>query len=284
MKNVEDLELGYRDAENYRRRENKTTQNTLFIRTPELDMLTDAGKYFLVGEKGTGKTAFAVYLSNNNYHGIRASHRYIRETEYHKFLELKERQNLTLSDYTDIWKVIIYLLLAEDIILRENSSFLAVFDRLRALKEAIDEYYKSAFSPEIMYALNMVEESERIAELMAKHIKLRKGKSTRSDFSESKFQTHLLYIQRQFQEALSSLKLKENYVLFIDGIDIRPHGIPYSDYLDCVKGLANAVWSVDNDFFSNIRDSKGRMRCVLLVRPDILDSLNLAKYERQSKR
>ena len=275
MKNVEDLKLGYRDAENYRRRENKMTQNTLFIRTPELDMLTDAGKYFLVGEKGTGKTAFAVYLSNNNYHDIRASHRYIRETEYHKFLELKERQNLTLSDYTDIWKVIIYLLLAEDIILREDSSFLSVFDRLRTLKEAIDEYYKSAFSPEIMYALNMVEESKHIAELMAKHIKLRKGKSTRSDFSESKFQTNLLYIQRQFQEALSSLKLKENYVLFIDGIDIRPHGIPYSDYLDCVKGLANAVWSVDNDFFSNIRDSKGRMRCVLLVRPDILDSLNL---------
>ena len=138
MKNVENLKLGYRDAENYRRRENKTTQNILFIRTPELDLLTDSGKYFLVGEKGTGKTAFAVYLSNNNYHGIRASHRYIRETEYHKFLELKQKQNLTLSDYTDIWKVIIYLLLAEDIISREKSSFLASFVQFRALKEAIE--------------------------------------------------------------------------------------------------------------------------------------------------
>ena len=275
MKNVEDLKLGYRDAENYRRRENKTAQNTLFIRTPELDMLADSGKYFLVGEKGTGKTAFAVYLSNNDYHNVRASHRYIRETEYHKFLELKRSQNLTLSDYTDIWKVIIYLLLAEDVITRESSSFLPSFDRLRALKAAMDEYYQSAFSPEIMYAIKMVEGSKRAAELIAKHIKFGREKSTTNDFSESRFQTHLLYIQRQFQEALSSLKLGHNYVLFIDGIDIRPHGIPYPDYLDCIKGLANAVWSVDNDFFSNIRDSKGRMRCVLLVRPDILDSLNL---------
>ncbi len=275
MKNVEELQLGYRDAENYRRRENKSTQNTLFIRTPELDLLADTGKYFLVGEKGTGKTAFAVYLSNNNYHNIRASHRYIRETEYQKFLELKERQNLTLSDYTDIWKVIIYLLLAEYIIRHESGSFLASFGRLRALKEAMDEYYQSAFSPEIMYAINMVEDSKRAAELLAKHMKLGGEKHTRTDFSESRFQTHLLYIQRQFQEALGSLKLGENYVLFIDGIDIRPHGIPYPDYLNCIKGLANAVWSVDNDFFSNIRDSKGRMRCVLLVRPDILDSLNL---------
>ena len=166
MKNIEELKLGYQDAENYRRRENKSTQNTLFIRTPELDMLTDTGKYFLVGEKGTGKTAFAVYLSNNNYHNIRASHRYIRETEYQKFLELKERQNLTLSDYTDIWKVIIYLLLAEDIIRRESGSFLASFGRLRALKEAMDEYYQSAFSPEIIYAIHMVEDSKRAAELL----------------------------------------------------------------------------------------------------------------------
>jgi len=75
--------------------------------------------------------------------------------------------------------------------------------------------------------------------------------------------------------AISQLKLKHNHLLFIDGIDIRPDIIPYNEYLYCVKGLANAVWSLNNDFFSNIKDSKGRFRVVLLLRPDIFNSIGL---------
>lgn len=52
MKSIADLDLGFRDAENYRRRENKQLLNDLFVRTPELDALCGGGKYFLVGEKG----------------------------------------------------------------------------------------------------------------------------------------------------------------------------------------------------------------------------------------
>jgi hypothetical protein len=94
-------------------------------------------------------------------------------------------------------------------------------------------------------------------------------------FDETRFQTNLLYIEKSLREALKSLSFSENYILFIDGIDIRPTSVPYDEYLDCVKGLANAVWSLDNDFFPSIRDSKGRMRVVLLTRPDIFNSLGL---------
>ena len=38
-----------------------------------------------------------------------------------------------------------------------------------------------------------------------------------------------------------------------DEIDIRPENIPYSEYLECVKGLANAIWSLNNDYFPNIK-------------------------------
>ena len=276
MKDVKDLQLGYRDAENYRRRENKQLQNDLFIQIPELEKICDGGKYFLVGEKGTGKTAFAVYLSNNEYKNIRGSLRYIRETEYDKFLELKRKRQLNLSDYSNIWRVIIYLLLSEEVIRREkDNSLLPAFAQMRELKAAIDEYYGSAFSPEIINAIQFAEESHLTAGLLAKHIKLAGEEKATNYFSESRFQTNLLFIQRQFEQALSSLKLAKNYVLFIDGIDIRPDNIPYAEYLSCIKGLANAVWNINNDFFSNIRDSKGRFRCILLIRPDIMDSLNL---------
>ena len=78
-----------------------------------------------------------------------------------------------------------------------------------------------------------------------------------------------------FEKALKQLKLSNNHTLFIDGIDIRPDGIEYPEYLDCVKGLANAVWQLNNDFFPTINDSKGRLKVVLLVRPDIFASIGL---------
>src|ERR1039458_1290416 len=136
-----DLQLGFRDAENYKRKENKELFNRIFVRTPELDRLCAPSTFFLVGEKGAGKTAYAIFLANNNYQNIYASLRYIRETEYQKFVELKRSRNLTLSDYTNIWKIIIYLLLAEQITKREaNASFWNRFDKFRNLKAAIDEY------------------------------------------------------------------------------------------------------------------------------------------------
>jgi hypothetical protein len=276
MKKVADLLLGFRDAENYKRKENKDLFNSIFLRTQSLDKLCDPSKFFLVGEKGTGKTAYAVYLSNNIYRNNVTSLRYIRETEYQKFVTLKRSNNLDLSDFTNIWKVIIYLLISQQIREKEKSkSFFGTFNKFTNLEKAIDDYYQNAFSPEIIYAIKFAEEAKIAAELIAKYAKASGEEKTSLSFTENRFQTNLLYIQRQFEDALKSLKLNNNHILFIDGIDIRPASIPYPEYLECVKGLANAIWSLNNDFFSNIKDSKGRLRVVLLIRPDIFDSLGL---------
>src|SRR5690606_9398224 len=75
------------------------------------------------------------------------------------------------------------------------------------------------------------------------------------------------------KNALESLKLNKNIILFIDGIDIRPSDIDFKKYIECIQGLANAAWQLNTDFFSNIRDSNGRMKVCLLMRPDILDQM-----------
>jgi len=87
--------------------------------------------------------------------------------------------------------------------------------------------------------------------------------------SNTIFQINLMQIRQAFEGALSALKLEDHVLIFIDGIDIRPSDIDYDDYFDCVRGLIEAVWAVNNDFLGNIKDSKGRIRVVLLVRPDI---------------
>jgi len=276
MLRIDELNFGFNDAENYRRKENKELFNKIFVRTEELDKLLHTNIYFLLGEKGTGKTAYAVYLSNNYYKNHQCRINYIRETEYQKFITLKKEKHLQLSDYTSIWKVIICLLIAQKISEdEEDGSLLNSFFKFKNLKKAIDEYYSYAFTPEIIYAINFIENSKLAAELLSKYIKVGGELNTNISFSESHFQTNLLFIQKEFEDALRSIKLKKNHLLFIDGIDIRPGSIPHADYLECIKGLANAVWSINNDFFSSIKDSPGRMRVVLLMRPDIFVSLNL---------
>ena len=280
MLKIPELNLGFRDAENYKRKENRELFNKIFIRTESLEKLLDPNIFFLIGEKGTGKTAYGVYLSNNEYREHSGSIRYISQTEYQKFLTLKKEKHLQFSDYTSIWKVILSLLLSQQIKEhQEDFDYFEKFLKFKALQSAIDEFYHRAFSPEIIYAINFVEDSKKAAELISHfaiadaHLGIESKKEIA--FSEQKFQMNLMYIQKKFDEALLSLKLKKkNYILFIDGVDVRPSSIPYDEYIECIKGLANAVWSINNDLLSSMR-GRGKMRVILLLRPDIFNTLGL---------
>lgn len=241
-----------------------------------MDRLATDNIYFLVGEKGTGKTAYSVFLANNTYKEISASVKFIRETDYQKFLELKKQNHLNLSDFTSIWRTILLLLLAKKIqqdepkglLLHKRSSF-------RLIQDAIDEYYNNAFSPEILVALQVTDESKLFAELISKHLKAGGEEKEIITFTATRFQANLYYIEDKLAKAIQSIKTSMRHTLLIDGIDIRPASIPYEEYLDCIKGLANAVWFLNSDMLANIKDPGKQSRIVLLLRPDILESIGL---------
>jgi archaellum biogenesis ATPase FlaH len=277
MKKISELKFGFPDAENYKRREHKELFNKIFYRNSFLEELCKPEISFLIGDKGTGKTAYSLFLSNNRYKNNIAVTKFIRETDYVKFISLKKEKNLQLSDYNSIWKVILLLLLSEHIYEAEKTFLekLKNFKKFDYLHKAIEEYYYSAFSPEIINAIQFVESSNISAELISKYANLVGEENTQYTFNEKRFQVNLKYIENKFKNALLKIKLEYNHILFIDGIDIRPDNISYDDYLECIKGLANATWELNMDFFSTIKDSKGRLRIVLLLRPDIFESLGL---------
>jgi len=158
MKIIYELNLGFSDAENYQRRENKSLFNAIFIKNMFLEQLLEPSRFFLIGEKGTGKTAYSVFLANNNYKNNCSQLKYIRETDYQKFVTLKREKHLQLSDYTSIWKVIVLLLLAKSISSQELDHFpFSKNAKLKALMAAVDDYYNNAFSPEIIHALELAE-------------------------------------------------------------------------------------------------------------------------------
>lgn len=275
-KPVGQLNLGFSDAQNYTQRANKQMLAEVFVKNAFLTKLLKPNVYYLVGEKGTGKTAYAAYLSNNEYENNKSFLKYISGTDYEKFYELKRRKQIDVSGYVDIWKTILLLLLAQSV--RNNDRVVSTLfnkSNMSELMAAIDEYYNKAFSPEIVNALKIVEQSEFAAKLVYQYVEAGVSTGNAIEFYEQRLQMNLLYICKKFSECLGTLKLTKNVILFIDGIDVRPHQIPYSEYLECIKGLANACWTLNTELFANVRDSKGQFKVVLLLRPDIFNSLNL---------
>lgn len=269
-----DINVGFANAENYRKRENKELLTKYFVRDAFLEKLLDHNVYFLVGEKGTGKTAYSTYLRNNDYRGKKAFTYDVRQTEYQKFLELKRQGHLPISEYAEVWRTLLLILAASAILERSGTpEFLRRFTKLGALKKAIDEFYHNAFSPEIVKIIDFVESAEESSSLVARYLGLKLASSSAArkekKDSASLFQINLMQIRRAFESVLSSLDLDTDHTIFIDGIDVRPSEIPYSDYFECVRGLIEAVWNVNNDFLANVKDSTGIIRVVLLVRPDI---------------
>ena len=275
MKSIRELYLGFSDAQNYAQRKNKNAFNDIFVRNFYLDELLKSNVFFLIGEKGTGKTAYATFLSNNDYKETKASMAFISSTDYEKFYFLKKNKKLDLTGYVGVWKVILLLLLSKSI--SEKDKVMSKFNKsnIDKLNEAIDEYYMNAFSPEITNIMKVIDESEIVAKLISKYAEAGGTTANKIEFTKTRFQHSLYYIEKSFSDAITNLKLNKDIVLFIDGIDIRPDSISYADYIECIRGLVDAAWTLNTSLFQNIKDTKGQLRVVLLLRPDIFNSLNL---------
>jgi hypothetical protein len=166
MKPFTELNVGFSNAENYQRRENKELLARYFVRDQFLDKLLDSNVFYLIGEKGTGKTAYATYLANSDYKEHRVSIFNVRRTEYQKFLELKKQGHLILSHYSEVWRTLLLIAVATTILEKSGTpEFLRRYTKLGALKKAIDEFYENAFAPEIVKILSFVESSEVASKL-----------------------------------------------------------------------------------------------------------------------
>ena len=279
-KPIAELDFGFKDAQSYgTSQESKDLFDKLFLYNDYVDAVLRPNNFFLIGEKGTGKTAYATYLSTHKYNGYIGRTIFVQDTDYQKFVDLKSMRNLSTADYIEIWKVIILLLLAEKLA-DDEPELIDSTTKFRALKNAIDQFYMYAFRPEIYNAFQFVELSEESSQLLFNNIR---GANSNMIFSEAKFKLNLSFMQKQFEEVLSLLPLKNNHIIFIDGIDVRPPDIEYPSYVECIKGLTNAIWSLNTNFLSKLKDKHVNIKVMLLIRPDIIDTVGLHNLNNKLK-
>lgn len=275
-KSLAELRDPFNDAVNYKTRQEKEFFNRIFVRTDDLFDCIKPSIYYLIGEKGSGKTAYASYLSNNEVQNNRCHLSTMTESQYKRFIALKRQGKLEYSDYSSIWRPMLLNLMAQMLVKKSKDIFSRITGKFSAVESEINSFNKDSLNPEIEVAFEMIREgNDAIAVGNDKLGKISTEAKSKSTDKLEQIKHHLLETETRLKQAISELSLNHSHVLFFDGIDYRPEHVPYNDYLACIKGLGEAAWQLNTEFFGNIRDSKGRMKIVLLVRPDVFHSLNL---------
>lgn len=285
MKAFAEIDLGYGDAANYKNnRKYKELFSKVFVKDEKLDRLMREDTYYLIGDKGTGKTAYSVFLENSEYQNTQSKVINLEATDYKIFLNLRKLGFLQLSDFSRIWKIILLLMTAESIQKENISSFgpkrSALFEKL---KSRIDAYYENAYIPEIAGTIKYIFDEACSMQAGLSFSTIGLGSNLQSTLSDKlvtectiqKFQNNLADMERQFCDAFSRLKINKNKFIFIDSIDIKLDEFSEPEYQACIQGLANAIWSVNTDVFRAMPDSGGFLKVVLSIRTDMFSKLNL---------
>lgn len=266
---LEEIRICKADAINYYRGDDQDFLNKIFFSDIRFKKVLDSKIYFLQGDKGTGKTAFAVYNSNNETENIKSSLKFTSETDFKKFIRLIESGKINISDFVGIWKVILLLLISQEVESILDGNLITNFLTLSKLDKAIKKYYKSAFFPEISNAIEIIDKADIFLEIL-KNIKT--GASSSEKIEKTGLQINLHEIEYEFKNALMDVKLKKSFILFVDGTDQIPFDIKRDKYVECLRGLANAIWELNQLFFPEIfhkKHSTNFIKIVLLIRPDI---------------
>lgn len=266
----------FNDAVNYRSRPQREFFQRIFLQTEALKKILEPQVYFLMGEKGSGKTAYATYLETHKVDEHRCKLTTMTETQYRRFIELKRQGKLAYSDYANIWRSMLLFVVGRMLVEKSKNPLHFFTGKFSKIEKEIQRWSKNALNPEVESAFEAVSSETLTSKLKSEKVGEFGGeqKNQRSE-KDSILRHHLLETENSFKEALSSLKLGDDHILFIDGIDYRPESVQYQEYIECVKGLGEAIWQLNTEFFNRIRDTKGRMKIVLLVRPDVFHALNL---------
>lgn len=277
-KNFSSLDFGSNDAVNYISAK-KDLFKKLFFPTEYLNNICDPHVYFIIGEKGTGKTAYAVYLTLNEYNDTLSVIKSIKHTQYERFYKLKEQNKLPFSSFENIWTIILYLIILETIKKTESKNLNS--SKLKALDKVINAYYTYSFAPEIQYAFELVENKKRTLSLLARYKDILQGefginKEELKKTASENYQMYLVILENLFKETIASLNIKKNYMLFIDGIDRTPDWAITSiqEWKGCLKGLVDSIMTI-NSTLNSIISNNSNIKVVLLARPDILTELEL---------
>lgn len=273
---IKDLFEPSNDAIDYNYGQKRSVFIKSFYSTSHLEKLKQNNCYYIIGEKGSGKTALALFYQLNSPDNSSGKLLSIDITQYKKFIKLKQKHMLEYSDYASIWRTTLCMLMSQFIV-QKNKKWIHKFTgKFKKIEDAIKAYDENSLLPEIDTAVSFAETLDIGEEVQIPKTAKVKGayKSQKSETSQE-IRFHLLEAEKALKKGLGDITLENDFVIFLDGLDSRPTDIGIMEFRACLQGLLDAVWQLNNQFFLTISDTKGRMRVCVLIRPDIFDNLDI---------
>lgn len=281
--NFIDIDIPFDEAENYFKPNNREKLNKLFYRDRNYSKLLLDTTYYLIGEKGSGKTTYCAYFCNNIIDNIKSKRYQITVDDYNKLIQMKKDGKLSYTHYITLWKAILLTKLLATIEDNEIGFFNSgVLDKIKNTLKAYNftKITMDTFSP-VSFMDNVKFSSGLSGELGAAAAKvgssLSEETSTQYTVEKQVYEDNWQIFINTIAGDLEKLRLKNHHYLFIDGIDTKPDDIPYSEYKECIYPLVRAVYDLNSDILSRIKDrKKGRLQIVLLTRLDIFLNAGLS--------
>lgn len=287
MKNFDDINIPPLEAESFYN--DSEGINHVFYKNENYEKLLNPATYFLLGDKGSGKTMFSAYCCSEYEKDVVGKNYVISVDDYNKFIRMKKNGDLDYTDYMTIWKVILIIKILLSIDKKEIDKFIKgqAYNKLQKITTFfnLSEITQDAFSPTVAIDNKEIVEGEesslggeggRDTGMWSAGVNASVSESFSEKTGQSLQRTQLRYVDqwtRFLNDAalqLVDLKLKKPHYLFVDGIDIRPSSIGYEDYKECVSSLIRAVYEVNHNIFSKIKNkNNGRLQIVVLSRLDI---------------
>lgn len=273
------LKFPKEDAESYLEPEKKSEFNRFFYADSNYEKIQDPTTYYIVGDKGSGKTAYSVYYCNNLINNTVSKRYNIVVEDYYKIIQMKEDGKLQYTHYITLWKAALLIKIISSINEREISVWGA--NAYKKILEYLKKHNFSSITEDSFSPINYLD-SQELMDLISGETETNKYLPIKFKLQkEKKEKQELQKIDSVYYDAWTSfinkligyferLKLNNSHYLFVDGIDSRPPDINPGDYQRCVYPLVRAVYEINHDIFSKIKDkSKGRLKIILLTRIDI---------------
>ena len=226
-----------------------------FYKTFEVDMLLTGEKSYVIGRKGTGKTAIANYLKSQVSYDCFTKGISLKHFPFNELYSLKDSNYTNPNEYITIWKYIIYI------------DILYLMQKNQSLDTNLRKTIDAILPKKPIKGL-----SRRIKSITSKEFKF-DVKALSFSYGSSDIEDKLNWIEKvDFLEELIFENIdNSNYFVIFDELDedYKYQSVlePTGQYLNLIAGLFKAVQYIKSLSFEH----KLKIKPVIFLRDDIYD-------------
>jgi hypothetical protein len=266
---ISELDFGLPDARGYQTEKQWERFKALYFEDrAQIEKLKTEPVYFIVGDKGTGKTALATYFINGMDDDVSGLSVFLEKADFTRFYSFSSQQEgFDSSDFGEMWKAVFSLLICYETTNNAIASGAALPEIVRAFFDNLQSLSFNSFDLTVFSAYK----------ILFSQIKATSKAFLNADYIDDKqFSFYLRAMQNYFEKVYVEVPSNDRRsFVFVDGLDVRPaEGTgTHADHIANVTGLINAMHQMNHDGMLSKKSSICRV--IVLVRPDIFEKLEL---------